>query len=158
MSMWCLAGKPRTARRFTVYENCPLPPPEDRLLFILAYLKTSALQGVQGRLFGMGQSKAKQWMHVLLPVLQAALRTLGDTPARSLTALAQRLGGSEAAVAPVGAPLGEACPPVALTPSAPAAGQASPLWPMMAPHGASSAPKMLLHRRGVRAARQRTTR
>ena len=47
---------------------------------------------VQGRLFGMGQSKANQWIHVLLPVLLAALRTLGDAPARSLAALAQRLG------------------------------------------------------------------
>ena len=60
-------GKPRTARRFTVYNNCPLPTPEDRLLFILVYLKTYALQVVQGRLFGMGQSKANQWIHVLLP-------------------------------------------------------------------------------------------
>src|SRR5260370_22157349 len=57
MATWRLDGKPRTARRFTVYENCPLPTPEDRLLFILAYLKTYALQVVQGRLFGMGQSK-----------------------------------------------------------------------------------------------------
>ena len=31
-------------------------------------------------------------MHVLLPALLVALRTLGDAPARSLTALAQRLG------------------------------------------------------------------
>ncbi len=45
----------------------------------------------------MGQSKANQWMHVLLPILLAALRTLGDAPARSLTALAQRLGIAEAA-------------------------------------------------------------
>ena len=29
-------GKPRTARRFSVYKTCPLPTPEDRLLFILA--------------------------------------------------------------------------------------------------------------------------
>jgi hypothetical protein len=99
-------GNPRTARRFTVYENCPLPTPEDRLLFILAYLKTYALQVVHGRLFGMGQSKANQWIHVLLPALLAALRTLGDAPARSLTALAQRLGVSEANAARVVTPLG----------------------------------------------------
>src|SRR6266568_2054416 len=68
MAAWRLDGKPRTARRFTVYPNCPLPTPEDRLLFILAYIKTYALQVVQGRLFGMGQSKANQWIHVLLPV------------------------------------------------------------------------------------------
>src|SRR5215813_5405545 len=92
MATWRLDGKLRTTRRFTVYENCPLPTPEDRLLFILAYLKTYALQVVHGRLFGMSQSKANQWMHVLLPVLLTALCTLGDAPTRSLAALAQRLG------------------------------------------------------------------
>src|SRR5919205_3185682 len=101
MRAWRLDGKPRTARQFSVYNNCPLPIPEDRLLFILAYVKTYALQVVQGRLFGMGQSKANQWIHVLLPVLLTALRTLGDAPARSLTALAQRLGISEADAASV---------------------------------------------------------
>src|SRR5512138_3343195 len=101
MAAWRMDGKPRTARRFTVYENCPLPTPEDRLLFILAYLKTSALQVVPGRLFGMRQSKAHQWIHVLLPVLLVALRTLGDAPTRSLAALAQRLGVSEADAASV---------------------------------------------------------
>src|SRR5712691_11073898 len=95
MAAWRLDGQPRTARRFTVYQNCPLPTPEDRLFFLLTYLKTYALQVVQGRLFGMGQSKANQGIHVLLPALLAALRTLGDAPARSLTALAQRLGVSE---------------------------------------------------------------
>jgi hypothetical protein len=92
MAAWRMDGKPRTARRFTVYKNCPLPTPEDRLLLILTYVKTYALHVVQGRLFGMVQSKANRWMHVLLPALLAALRALGDAPARSLTALAQRLG------------------------------------------------------------------
>src|SRR5215218_4115000 len=101
MAVWRLDGKPRTTRQFTVYKNCPLPTTEDRLFFILVYLKTYALQVVQGRLFGMGQSKANQWIHVLLPVLLAALRALGDAPARSLTALAQRLSVSEADAATV---------------------------------------------------------
>src|SRR5712691_5065239 len=107
MAAWRLDGKPRTARRFTVYQNCPLATPEDRLFFLLTSLKTSALQVVQGRLFGMGQSKANQWIHVLLPALLAALRALGDAPTRSLTALAQRLGVSETDAASVGAPLAE---------------------------------------------------
>src|SRR5215217_8210059 len=101
MREWRLDGKLRTARQFSVYKNCPLPTPEDRLFFILTYLKTYALQVVQGRLFGMGQSKANQWIHVLLPVLLTALRTLGDAPARSLTTLARRLGVSEDAAATV---------------------------------------------------------
>src|ERR671926_521941 len=48
MREWRLDGKPRTARRYTTYTNCPLPQSEDRLLFILTYLKTSPLQVVQG--------------------------------------------------------------------------------------------------------------
>ncbi len=155
MAAWRLDGKPRTARQFAVYSNCPLPTPEDRLLFILAYIKTYALQVVQGRLFGMGQSKANQWIHVLLPVLLAALRTLGDAPARSLTALAQRLGVSEADAATVVAPLAAEAAPVA---AVPATASASPLLPMTGPNGGSSAPKTLLNRRGVIVARKRTIR
>src|SRR5437870_1774182 len=142
MPAWRHDGKPRTARQFSVYKNCPLPTPEDRLLFILAYVKTYSLQVVQGRLFGMGQSKANQWIHVLLPVLLAALRALGDAPARSLTALAQRLGVSEADAASMVAPLEEPTPVA----TGPAAAPASPLLPMTARNGASSAPKTLLNR------------
>jgi hypothetical protein len=90
LAAWRLDGKPRTARRFTVDKHCPLPTSEDRLFVLLVYLKTYALQVVHGRLFGMVQGKAHPWMHVLLPVLLAALRARGDAPARSLTALAQR--------------------------------------------------------------------
>jgi hypothetical protein len=155
MAMWRLDGKPRTARQFAVYKNCPLPTPEDRLFFLLTYLKTYSLQVVQGRLFGMGQSKANQWIHVLLPALLAALRTLGDAPARSLTALAQRLGVSEVDAATVVAPLeAEAAPGGA----APVAAPDSPLLPMTGPNGASSAPRSLLNRKRVIAARKRTIR
>jgi len=154
MAAWRLDGKPRTARQFSVYKNCPLPTPEDRLFFLLTYLKTYSLQVVQGRLFGMGQSKANQWIHVLLPVLLAALRTLGDAPARSLTALAQRLGVSEAAASVVGS-LEEEPAPVA---TAPVATPASPLLPMTGRNGASSAPKTLLNRKRVIVARKGTTR
>src|SRR6201997_1269919 len=144
MREWRLDGKPRAVRQFAVYKNCPLPTPEDRLFFILVYLKTYALQVVQGRLFGMVQSKANRWIHVLLPALLAALRALGDAPARSLTALAQRLGISEADAATEVIPLEEAPAPVV---GPPAATPAAPLLPMMGRNGASSAPKTLLNRR-----------
>ena len=155
MAAWRMDGKPRTARRFTVYKNCPLSTPEDRLLFILVYIKTYALQVVHGRLFGLVQGKANQWIHVLLPVLLAALRTLGDAPARSLSALAQRLGVSEAAAATVVIPLEEE--PAPMVPI-PAAVPAAPLLPMTAPNGASSAPKTLVNSKRVIAARKKTTR
>src|SRR5499433_236713 len=155
MAAWRLDGKPRTARRFTVYKNCPLATPEDRLFFILVYLKTYALQVVQGRLFGMGQSKANQWIHMLLPPLLTALRTLGDAPARSLSALAQRLGISEADAATVVVPLEEEPAPVA---PIPAAAPASPLLPMTGRNDASSAPRTLRNSKKVIVARKGTTR
>jgi Helix-turn-helix of DDE superfamily endonuclease len=147
------AWRTRTARRFTVYRTCPLATPEDRLFFLLTYLKTYAVQVVQGRLFGMGQSKANQWIHVLLPAVLAALRTLGDAPTRSLTALARRLGVSEGTLGV--APLEEPAP-VALPAAAPVAGPAAPLLRMTGRNGASSAPRTRLNRRGVTAARKRT--
>ena len=155
MAAWRMDGKPRTARRFTVYKNCPLPTPEDRLFFILVYLKTYALQVVHGRLFGMVQGKANQWIHVLLPALLVALRALGDAPARSLTALAQRLGVSEAEAAPLVAPRAEESAPLV---TVPAATPTSPLLPMMGPNGVSFAPKTRLNRQSAIAARKRTIR
>ena len=157
MAVWRMDGTPRTARRFTVYNNCPLPTPEDRLFFLLTYLKTYTLQVVQGRLFGMVQGKANQWIHVLLPVLLAALRTLGDAPTRSLAALTQRLGVSEAAAAAMVTPRADELAPRADEPAPVAAAPASPLLPMTGRNGALSAPKTLLHRRHVRAARKETT-
>ena len=79
-----------------------------------------------------------------MPALRAARRALGDAPAGSLTALAQRRGVAEAEAATVVASLEEA--------------PAAPLLPMTAPNDASSAPKTLLNRRSVRAARKKTTR
>jgi hypothetical protein len=157
MADWRLDGRPRTARRYTTYTNCPLPTPEDRLLFILVYLKTYPLQVVQGRLFGMGQSKAHQWIHVLFVVLRATLRTLRDAPTRSVQALAKRLGVAEADVAAMVVPTEEpatSAPPAA----APAPAATSPLLATMAPNGASSALRIRLSRRAVIAARKGTTR
>src|SRR5882757_1966216 len=92
MKKWRLDGKERTERRYTTYANCPLPTSEDRLLFILVYLKTNNLQEIHGELFAMSQGKANQWIHTLLPVLQSAFSKLGDAPTRSMQELAQRWG------------------------------------------------------------------
>ena len=112
--------------RPATYKNCPLPTPEDRLVLILTYLKTYPLQVVQGRLFGIDQSQANQWIHVLLVVLQATLRTLGDAPGRSLQALAQRIGVTEAEAAALVVPSEEPSPPVELLPAAPTLATPSP--------------------------------
>src|SRR5438105_157092 len=144
MNEWCLDGKPRTGRAYRTYANCPLPTAEDRLLFILVYVKTNVLQVVQGEIFGMPQNKANQWIHTLLPVLQTTLRSLGDAPARSMEHLAQRLGLSQLEACSVEQnPVSQASPP---------------LFAMMAPNDASSAPQTRINKQAIIAARKNATR
>jgi DDE superfamily endonuclease len=154
MARWRVDGQPRTARRYTTSQNCPLPTPEDRLLFILTYLKTYPLQVVHGRLFGMGQSKANQWIHLMLVVLKATLRALGDAPCRSLQALAQRIGVTEAEAATLVVPPAEPVPPASPPAAAPTPAAPSPLVGMLGRNGASSAPRTRLSRRAVIVARK----
>jgi hypothetical protein len=91
MRQWTMEGKLRTARAYTPYVNSPLPTPEDRLLFLLSYLKAASLQVAHAATFGMTQPNANKWLHVLLSVLHQTLRDLGDAPARHLLALRERL-------------------------------------------------------------------
>ena len=76
-------GQPRTSRRYSSYATCPLPTLADKLLFILTYLKQNPIQEVQGQLFGMSQSHANTWIHVLHPVLNQALADQDLLPART---------------------------------------------------------------------------
>ena len=76
-------GQPRTSRRYSAYDNCPLPTIADKLLFILTYLKQNPIQEVQGQLFGMSQSHANKWIHLLHSVLNQALADQELLPART---------------------------------------------------------------------------
>jgi hypothetical protein len=134
MRDWTMEGKPRTARAYTPYTNSPLPTPEDRLLFILSYLKVAALQVAHGALFGMSQSNANKWIHVLLLVLHQTLLDLGDAPARHLRALQQRLAELQASE-----------------------GDASPLFFTTGVNGRSPAPKIAMSKKRVIAARKSAT-
>src|SRR5262249_61905854 len=145
MAAWTLHGRRRQARRYTTYSNCPLPTPEDRLLFILVYLKQHPSHLLHGRLFGMRQSKATQWIHVLLPVLRNALRALGDAPCRSVEALRQHLGETETLLPAVSAPAAAVPIPTPV---------AAPLFVMTAPSDPSRAPQTRLNRKRVIAARK----
>jgi hypothetical protein len=91
MAEWRLDGKRRTKRSYTTYKNCPLPTPEDRLLFGISYMKSNPLQSNHGLLFAMAQCKVNSWLHILLPVLRNTLRGLGVAPSRSVSELAERL-------------------------------------------------------------------
>jgi len=161
MAAWRFDGQPRGARRYTTYATCPLPTADDRLLFLLVYLKTNPLQTVHGRLFGLPQGKTNQWIHVLLPVLQEALRQQGDAPSRSLDALAHRLAlPTEALAEAVNAAdtidTGEALRETADTGEA--GETAPPLFAMMGPSAASPARRHLTRRKVVTVARRSATR
>src|SRR5712692_2695285 len=72
MAAWRMDGKPRTARRFTVDKNCPLPTPEDRLFCILTYLKTTLSKWCRGAVRdGAGESPSVDSR----PLARAAGRT-----------------------------------------------------------------------------------
>ena len=77
-----LEGLARIGRAYTTYRNSPLPTSEDKLLFILVYLKQAPTQTLHGQLFGMSQSNANKWIHLLHRVLNHALATQGCLPAR----------------------------------------------------------------------------
>ncbi len=66
---------------------------EDKLLFVLVYLKTYPLQVVLGQLFGISTSQANYWLQHLLPVLRSALDDLGVAPERDGARLARSPGG-----------------------------------------------------------------
>jgi len=148
MAAWTFHGRPRQSRRYTTYKHCPLPTAEDRLLFVLVYLKQNPLQTLHGRVFGMRQSKTNHWLHVLLPVLCTTLRTLGDAPCRSVEALRQRLGVEVPSLSPESS-ASEATQ--AATPTAP------PLFVMTAPSAPFHAPQTRLNRKRAIAARKSAT-
>ncbi len=67
-----------------------LDSPEQKLLFALVYLKTYPLQELLGEVFDLSQSRAKRWIHQLLPVLQQALKDSGVRPERTPRQFARR--------------------------------------------------------------------
>jgi hypothetical protein len=76
-------GQPRTSRRYSTYNTCPLPTIADKRLFILTYVKQNPIQEVQGQLFGMSQSNAHKGIHLLHTVLNQALAHQDLLPARN---------------------------------------------------------------------------
>ena len=62
---------------------------EDRLLFILVYMKTYPLQEIMAELFDLDVSNVNEWIHRLLPLLRDALDELGVLPERDAQAVAQ---------------------------------------------------------------------
>ena len=77
-----LDGKDRKKRQYTLYKNSCFSSIEDKLLFILIYLRKAMTQDVLGAVFGIDQPVANKWIHLLLPIVNEALGALGELPAR----------------------------------------------------------------------------
>jgi len=77
-----LAGRPRQ-RAPGGGRNGSIRSPEQKLLFLLVYLKTYPLQSLLGELFEMSQPRANHYIHDLLPLLRDSLDELGFLPERT---------------------------------------------------------------------------
>jgi len=91
LSRSTLDGYIREGDRAITYTNSPLPTPDDRLLFILTYLKQNNIQEVHGQLFDMSQSNVSKWVRLLLDILEDALAAQRLLPARTADELAAHL-------------------------------------------------------------------
>ena len=87
-----LTGKRRTSV-FNHYRKTTrtLPTVEDKLFFLLVYIKTNPLQEFQAFTFGLSQSRVSRWINVLMPLVQKALKQLKCLPCRDGSVLRQVL-------------------------------------------------------------------
>ena len=128
-------GHPRTVRCYSTYDTCPLPTIADKLLCILTYVKQNPIQEVHGQLFGMSQSNANKWIHLLHAVLNQALAHQELLPARTADDLAVLLAAERTKVTPE-----------------------PPLFGMMVLNDRSSARPILKSHKNTTVARRRVTR
>jgi hypothetical protein len=139
---------------------------EDKLLFILTYIKQNPRQAVQGQLFGMTQSNVSKWYQLLLTVLHQALQMQSLLPARTMPDLARYLIDEidQVAVAdPPPAMQTEVADPLFVVktdssaPSPPSLPPDAPLFIMMAPNDLSNAPVIPMTNASTTVGRPMTT-
>lgn len=81
-SQYDMSGKFRNNRRsFIIYKNSPLPTVEERLFFILVYLKNNPLQEYHAACFGIDQKHCNSFIHVLYHILERCLHDAEAMPA-----------------------------------------------------------------------------
>ena len=134
LTHYTLDGYLRESDRAITYANSPLPSPEDRLLFILTYLKQNAIQEAHGQMFAMSQSNVSKWVALLLTILDRALADQQVLPARTTAELAAQLHADAT--------------PVDL--------EAPPFFAMTEPNGQLLVPKIMTSRRSIIVAKRKT--
>lgn len=78
-SHFTLEGKVRQRISYN-RKTSVIPLIQDKLFFILVYLKTNPLQELHAIQFDMTQSQVKKWIHLLPEILKRTLKTLGELP------------------------------------------------------------------------------
>ena len=78
-----LEGKRRNKPFWFAEKNTPtLPTVEDKLFFLLTYLKGHSLQQFYAASFGLSQAKVSLWIRLLTPLLEQSLKSLDCLPCR----------------------------------------------------------------------------
>lgn len=88
--LWYKFYRTRTTtgeRRVSVFNGFRKDTPtlasvEDKLFFMLVYMKMNPLQTFQAVSFGLSQSKVSAWIKILLPLLKTALHQCDCLPSR----------------------------------------------------------------------------
>lgn len=128
-------GPPRTSRRYSSYDTCPLPAMVDKLLFLLTSVKQHPIQEMPGQLFGMSPSNANKRIHLLHTVLNQTLAQQELLPARAAAEFATRLATNQRQDGPT-----------------------SPLFGLMVLSDRSTAPTIQRHNKTTTVARRSATR
>lgn len=87
---YTLSGKVRY-RSYRPRKDEKLGSTEDQLLFILYYLKGNLLQEHLASVYGMHQSQANLWIHLLLKLLHKTLHSMQQMPCRNALKIMQVL-------------------------------------------------------------------
>jgi len=92
LSRYHLTGKRRSGyRQYVMYKNTPLACIEERLAFILSYIKLNPLQEHHADLFDIEQKQCYELVHGLRIILHQALKSAGCMPAQTDKELQIRL-------------------------------------------------------------------
>ena len=78
--MFTVSGKERGNRAFSDYENASLPTIQDKMFFVLVFVKQNLTQEVMAFMFGMSQPKVHDWLQILISVLKQTLHLSKDLP------------------------------------------------------------------------------
>lgn len=93
-----LEGKKRTVLSYKEHGNSLLKGTDQKLFFLLVYLKNNPLQIFQAASFGLSQPKVSKIYRSLLLVLDETLKKMGLSPCRDSSALKDLLAGHQCQV------------------------------------------------------------